>query len=42
VTYHSLSLTTDDYLDAADFNGDGANDIVDLLLLIGNYNKMGD
>ena len=27
---------------AADFNGDGANDIADLLLLIGNYNQMGD
>jgi len=25
-----------------DFNGDGANDIADLLLLIGNYNQIGD
>ncbi len=30
------------YSESADFNGDGSNDITDLLLLIGNYNRQGD
>ena len=42
IAHYNQTQSSGNYLEAADFNGDGANDSADLLLLIGNYNQMGD